>query len=272
MVIKSFREAEHDRVEEVIDCFRASPDLGWYNYLELFSSLFDFYREFWPNPYGQVNDKSRWDIWSSSAKQLTTGMIESKLYKMVLPLFGLQEVGETLLAYDVLLQEYVKNSKKIKPHIEKYDNYLLEASKNLLTPSKSLIELYASVKTWQKDEDFDEFMDSWPDYVSSKVEIIVEGPIKLFLQLSRDAFLLLLKIPTVKDKESAQRTRDLETFMTDFYDAVHDAEFFDNFCHYSRAIIDTYITSFRELFPDNRKILPTTEARKNFINFVNKGG
>jgi len=81
---------------------------------------------------------------------------------------------------------------KAKEYIDRYE-WAKAHAKSFNHEDEELAQKYASLKTWEREEDFTSFTSVAETATLGAIEVIIEGPIKLYLMISEDQFLVVLQ-------------------------------------------------------------------------------
>jgi hypothetical protein len=79
-----------------------------------------------------------------------------------------------------------------KRFTEAYE-FAVKQSDSYSAKEKRLCRKYATLKTWTKKEEMDHFTSAAEAAINGSIEVIIEGPVKLYLMISPEQFLFILR-------------------------------------------------------------------------------
>ncbi|MCL5108433.1 MAG: hypothetical protein M1401_06150 [Chloroflexi bacterium] len=291
---KTFRAAKsreqrrfYRAINQVIDQllsqkFEQTRDLGEYrryaetcNYVKGQIHLVDAASNNLARLFERQDERANWEVYLSGLRQLCRDLPDSYLFRFVLPMFGLEDVREKLVAYGGRWLEALHAGQTVLSQTERYLNNLergeaiQEEYRAANAASEDLPRLYASLKTWESERELPGFYNALADFVGGTLEVLVLGPLQLYLMLGRDSFTLILKTLT------AGRLADLKQGDAEYGEALalHD------FLHGALADSITwgvlkevagrsgkiYADLLREEVVRLRAQLPTQELQRGFL-------
>lgn len=224
-------------------------------------------------------ERSTWEVYLSGLRKLCRDLPESYLFRFVLPMYGLDEFQSKVVAYANHWLDGLHSAHKYFAQAEVYLGHLARgeeiAAEYEAKGGEDLARLYASVKTWDNDADLDGFLDSAAEFLDNTFEVIVTGPIQLYLMLGRDTFLLLFKAATIgKVSELREGDREYAELLA-FHDFVHagieQSRTLNVLREVSGAAAKLYVESLREETARLRGQLPTRDLKRSFVRRYEAG-
>lgn len=80
-------------------------------------------------------------------------------------------------------KKFITNYEFAKKHAKKYNS-----------ESESLMMKYSVLKTWEKEKSFERVSEIANSAVAGAIEVIIEGPFKLYLMITEDQFLVVVQL------------------------------------------------------------------------------
>lgn len=255
------------------------------NNLEIVDFLAEQFFELFEKPVEQSKirkisaERAKWDIFASGIRWINQRMPDSYLFRFVLPMFKLEDLGGKILSYSGQWLEQTHISAKALSEIDKYlSNY--EKGEKLVqrysTSNQELVRLYASLKTWENKEKFEKFFKDFENILSLTVEVFISGPIQLYLMVSRESFLLIFKALSIGkiselEEQKGEKYQEIMAFHDWFYGLVEKSETLKVFQEALRSTVKEYVRLLREEEENIRKQLPTKELKNRLIERFEKG-
>ncbi|MHB1006789.1 MAG: hypothetical protein ACYC3S_14265 [Chloroflexota bacterium] len=229
--------------------------------------------------FERQGERGTWEVYLSGLRKLCRDLPESYLFRFVLPMFGLEEFESTLASYTGRWLDGLHAAHRFFGEAERYLDHLdrgeAVAAEYKADAGEDLARLYASLKTWENDEDMSGYLSAVGEFVDTTFELIVVGPIQLYLMLGRDTFTLLFKTLSV-GRVSEMREGDAELgellALHDFIrGAVADSSTVSVLGEVARRAGKSYVQSLREEETRLRGQLPTQDLKRSFIRRYEAG-
>ena len=229
--------------------------------------------------FERQGERSTWEVYLSGVRKLCRDLPESYLFRFVLPMFGLEEFESTLVSYSGRWLDGLHAAHQFFGEAERYLDHLdrgeAVAAEYKADGGEDLARLYASLKTWESDEDLSGYLNAVGEFVDTTFEVIVIGPIQLYLMLGRDTFTLLFKTLSV-GRVSDMREEDGEFGeLLALHDFIHGAITTSSTVGVLREVAKragkSYVQSLREEETRLRGQLPTKELKRSFIHRYEAG-
>jgi hypothetical protein len=262
--------------------FEQTKDLGEYrryaetcNYVKGQIHLVDATSDRLTRLFERQGERANWEVYLSGLRQICRDLPNSYLFRFVLPMFGLEDVQDKLVAYSGRWLESLHAGQTVLSQAERYlsnlerAEFIQEEYRAANAANEDLPRLYASLKTWTTESELAGFYSALADFVGGTLEVLVLGPMQLYLMLGRDSFTVVFKALT------AGRLADLKQDNEDYVEvlALHD------FVHGSLADSVTwgvlkevvarsgknYADLLREEVSRLRAQLPTPELQRGFL-------
>ena len=228
-------------------------------------------------------DRSRYDIYESGIRRFLKKYPQSYWSSHVINLFNLTDIQNLFLEHTDNFLNWLRYFGSINKTAEVYLNYLdrgVDIAKSYTDREASdlydddLARLYGYLKTWEEQEELDEFIDDLGDLFDRTIDLYIEGPIKLYLKLSKDRYLVIFKALTA-DKTSDlpyidEEQNEVMEAHSEFYDTIEeeaeeDTGFLYNIIELSRRARKNYIKSYKEDVKRLMFLLPSKELRRQFL-------
>lgn len=228
--------------------------------------------------FEETKGKANWEHYLAGLRGLFRDFRHSHVLGTILPLLGLKELGEKTSAYSQESLELLHLLEAVFNELDKYVDARVRAAEiaaNYGVESERLQTLYASLKAWGKDEDFSHFVEDFKALLDMSIEVIIEGPIHLYLMLSRQGFLLIFKSLMMRRLVDRDLTdEDLNSLMA-LHDEVHSriegSEGNKIFQALTKKATEEYLRDWREEAEELRALFPTLELKEAFIERFERG-
>lgn len=227
--------------------------------------------------YEETGGRTNWELYLSGLRGLLRDLLDSYSLTIVLPLLELNELGEKLTALSKDGLGLLHSTERVFHELDKYINarvYAAGRTSAYGVDNETLEETYASLKTWKDDEELERFSEDLEDFLDRTLVVIVEGPIQLYLMISRRGFLLIFRALMLKRiGDLSLEDSDLDSLMA-LHDVIHgrfeEAEGIKLFQALLRKIADQYLEDWREEQKHLRELFPTRESKKAFVERFEK--
>jgi hypothetical protein len=172
----------------------------------------------------RVEGRTKKDIYLSSLRTVGTKFGGSWTAKLALKALGMDKVLQAGEIYADRLQQFSRLGIWLEEYENKYDQHMDHA----LSVAESFhhqeedgpCKLYASLKTWKDDAEVARTGDLITRYGLAKHELILEGPVKLFLQVGEEGFFLLWRALMWDGTRDEPAARDIRVLSDDLYALV----------------------------------------------------
>ncbi len=262
---KDFKEIEHQRI------LVESVKQGIFLKLKRMNKSIPSFLE-------KERGRPKWEICLAGLRYLGQKLPSSILLRNIFPMLKMEKVGEILSSYadrvcEVLqsLYDFLKRAEQYLKNYEKGFRILSEFNKQ----NPELAKLYATLKTFKLEEEFKNFRDSLEKAASGTIEIFIEGPIKLYLMISKSAFLIIFKVLTqesiLKLTQDSDELKDLTTFHKHIHQAVEKSETLDITFQLLRLSLPEYLKLLEKEYERLRGQFPTEELQRAFLERFESG-
>jgi len=228
--------------------------------------------------FAQRTGRTNWEVYLAGLRQIHRLFPDSHLFQAVLSTYKLEDLKEKLRAFSGRWLDFLHEADETLRQIDKYLDNLAKAGEIMAgygNENESLARLYASLKTWEKGEDFEKLFDDLRRFLDTGIEVIIVGPIQVYLMLSRDAFLLIFKALTVdrlSRLEEEDRGYDDAMALHDFvYGLVRDSQTRQVMQEVLEAAVVKYIEDLKEEHKKLRQQLPSKERQRRFVQYFEEG-
>lgn len=228
--------------------------------------------------FDRGDGRSNWEIYLSGLRQLFRKMPDSYLMRFVVPMFGLDDLGETISAY---CGKWLDQTHAAQKSLREVERYLLNLDRGEAIAAEygaddlELVRLYASLKTWRTKQEFDTFANDLEDLLQCSIEVFISGPIQLYLMLSPDTVLVILKSLTVG------RLSEMRGGQIEYADMMKLAEWVRGLLADSEtlqigrqivsSVAQEYVRSLRLDHDRLRAQLPERSMRESFVQRFESG-
>lgn len=227
------------------------------------------------------NDRGRpkWETYVSGLRFVARFFRKGYFSNVVFPLLGMEEVAvyiNSLAEHSLkVLNDIQRSSAAIELYAANYSR-AAEQTKAINRKEERLCLKYASLKTWgDSEEELSKFVDYLRDAFLGSIEIFIEGPIKLYVMLGRDRFLLILRALT------AERLSEMEEMDKYLFDAlgilttlsilIEKSDLLNTLRELLPEALSQYVKLWEEEQDSICKELPTRELRRLFIQRFEDG-
>ena len=182
-----------------------------------------------------LKDRSRYDIYESGIRRFLKKYPQSHWSSHVIKLFSLSDIQNLFLDHIDNFLNWLRYFGSINKSAEIYLNYLdrgVNLAKNYTDRETSdlygddLVRLYGYLKTWEEQEELDDFIDDLDDLFDRTIELYIEGPIKLYLKLSKDKYLIIFKALTAEKANDLpyidEEQKEVMEAHNEFYDTIKE--------------------------------------------------
>ena len=238
----------------------------------VFHGLDILFREF-PKLMEDIDGITRIERYITSIRALFIKVEHGVLFKLALSMSGLSEVSNKVVEWSKQANNSLPSFYKFFKDCEKYiANY--NHGKTLVANKfgEDLVPLYASLKTWKTEDDFNNFNQQFQNVSSQFIQIYIEGPIQLYLIISENYFSLVLKallLERLSQKENP--FADLILLNDHIKTLIKESKTLD----YSIELLKltTQYATEKWVTRQNKKRLthPTPHLREKFINNFENG-
>jgi len=221
--------------------------------------------------------RSAWDVYLSGLRRLHRQWPESHFSRQTLTGYKLDDLNEKLTAFSGKVLEQLGAAQKALQHVDAYlDNLaagqdIAEAYQN---QSEDLPRLYASLKTWATEDDWQRLYDDLAAFLDQTIEVIVIGPIQLYLMLRRDTFLLIFKalsLSRLGEERDDAEYREVMAWHDFIYSLVEGSATRQILGELLRRAVQAYLADWRQEHTRLRDQLPRRELRERFIERYETG-
>ena len=229
--------------------------------------------------FERQGERTKWEIYLSGLRKLFRDLPDSYLFRFVLPMFGLEEFEEKMVAYSGRWLDGLHAGHRFFGQTERYLANL-ERGENIMSEyeakqSEDLARLYASLKTWESQEDAGNFFDAMADFVDTTIEVVIAGPVHLYLMLGRDTFLVLFKSLNIGNlgslREEDEEFAELLALHDYLHQAVEQSTTLTLLQEVSARAGKAYVQAAREEAERMRSQLPTQDLKRNFVRRYEAG-
>ncbi|HID95545.1 MAG TPA: hypothetical protein EYP53_05750 [Candidatus Latescibacteria bacterium] len=284
--IKRFHRAVNESIRDLLSqrFDQAEGHEEFQRYVDLCTTVKNILRmidpliEKLPSLFAITGERSNWDIYLSGLAKLNRQLPESHLFGSLLSAYRLDELQEKLFAFSGRWLDYLSEAHKVLGQLDEYlDNTIKgrEVMENFKTENEELLRTYASLKSWETEEDLDQFFDDLADFLESSIEVFISGPLQLYLMIGRDTFLLIFKALTVRkigeltgDERQYVELMALHDFV---YDLIEKSETLGIFQEVLERSGERYTELLKEEHLRLRGQIPGKHRKRRFIEHFESG-
>lgn len=239
----------------------------------------EFYKHL-PSPLEEIRERSSWEVYLAGLMYLCRRFPRGFFRKVVLALEEWEDFPDKVDAYSEKCLEGYSDFVNLAQELKRYCEYYKKGREIVQEYGewhKDIWRLYASLKTWEKDSEFQTFEDYLRTSQRQFFEVIIEGPIQLYLFIGEETWFFILKILTIenlgdffsdKDRKELRDLRDIHKF---WYNLIKHSESFETFKKFVKETLKIYVDDYLEEEKRLRSQYPTTELRKKFIRRFESG-
>lgn len=232
--------------------------------------------------FGKEEDRWHWEKLFDSFRYLAQNINDSFLMNSVLPSLKLENSSEKALSFigevSTSLIKIDLFFKEISRYIENYD-YAVEIAQSYDQRNKHLEAKYVLCKTWRNNTEWNDFMNLLDEIINQKIEIFIEGPLQLFLMISKEEVFMLLKIFTTdtvfglsdKSKENKIELKTAYDFFDYFRNKIEASETIRLFQDILIKTIQKSVMVWKEEASLYRNEFVNQELRQSFIDKFESG-
>ncbi|HPZ09699.1 MAG TPA: hypothetical protein PL110_16480 [Candidatus Eremiobacteraeota bacterium] len=230
-----------------------------------------------------LKERSRFDIYDSGIRRFLKKYPHSHWSNSIIKTLQLNDFQNLFLEYVDNFLNWLRYFGTINKIGEVYLNYLdrsVDIAKNYSERDKDdlhaddLTRLYAYLKTWEDQEELDEFIKDLDNFFDRTVELYIEGPIRLYLKLSKDKYLIIFKAFTAENPNDLpyidEEQKEVMEVHEDVYEMVEEemneeTGFLYSIVELLKKARENYIKSLKEDVNKLKFLFPTQELRRQFI-------
>lgn len=169
-----------------------------------------------------TGDRTKRDVYLSAIRQTALSFERSWLNRTACRILKLDPVLDALAVYTTRLGEFSRCAALLTTESIKYDKFRADADSIAAKyPTDEyvcdLCRLYASLKAWKSNDDLVRTQGLIAEYSRMKVELILEGPIRLLLQITEDGFLVIWRALSWQGGRDEPKMRDGMVLTKDIY-------------------------------------------------------
>jgi hypothetical protein len=230
--------------------------------------------DYLPTLFEKKRGRSVWDIYLNGIRYLARRIQSGTLFSYLSFVPNLEDLMAKINSYllDNVLSG-VSDVYNLMIEIEKYNHWYAEA-KEICSPYETsdnkferLCRIYAILKAWTREDEFQACQDKLSKGLDRSFQIIVEGPIKLYLVIGKDNFFFLLRFLTAETAinilERREELEDLRNLHDFIYDQVENSN--KTFRNLLSKALELYSKDLIKEFRDMRGEFPNDELKRRFI-------
>lgn len=223
-------------------------------------------------------DRSKWEIYVSGLRFIGRFFRKGYVSNVIFPLLEMEQI---VVYINSLVEEslnVLNNIQKVGSLVEIYAanySWAAEQTEAIKKKERRLCLRYASLKTWELEEEFFEFTDCLQKAILGSIEIFIEGPIKLYVMLGRERFLLILRALTAERlsemKEMDKYLSDALNILITLSSLIEKSDLLNALRELLPESLSQHVKIWKEEQESIRGELPTRELRRLFIERFENG-
>lgn len=229
-----------------------------------------------PSPLEKIRERSVWEVYLAGLRYFARRAPKGFFRKTVLAIKEWQDSPEKVDSYMDKCLSGVSDIANLGEELKKFFFYY-EKGKNIIeqydewSNHEDVCEIYASLKAWEKEEHFEMFEKYLTAAEQQTWEIIIEGPIQLYLSIGYDNIFFILKLLTLehigefftdKNKKELSDLKEAHSFV---YDKIDFSETIAAFKLLTKKSLEIYRKSLIKKANYIRSKYPTDDLRRKFI-------
>jgi len=222
--------------------------------------------------------RMNWEVYLAGLRQIHRLFPDSHLFQATLSTYKLEDLKEKLRAFSRRWLDFLHEADGALRQVDQYLGNLFGAREIMAgygNENESLARLYASLKTWEKGEDFEKLFDDLHRFLDTGIEVFIVGPMQLYLMLSRDTFLLIFKALTVDKlnrlEEESSHYDDAMALHDFIYGLVRDSQTRQVMQEVLEAAVAEYVKDLEEEHTKLRQQVPSRERQRRFVQYFEEG-
>jgi hypothetical protein len=223
--------------------------------------------------YESVDGRSVREVRASALRNVANSFEQSWVAKTAMKMLGLEKVHDLGLVYADRVANYSRVSQLLERQAWQHDEHLghaMEVAASFDALALTPCRLYASYKTWPTIEELHSTTELIHQYSCAKIELVLEGPVKLFLQLGSDGFTLIWKALMMQNGSHEPKMRDTKVLSGNIFDFIqHHANegFIKELTELSLEAVDISVNTWLQEQVDRRSFVPENSRERFFTGF-----
>lgn len=224
-------------------------------------------------------ERPRWEVYLSGLRKLFRDLPESYLFSFVLPMFGLDDLQEKVVAYSGRWLEGLHAAHRVCAEAERYLENLEQGDRiqaeHSAQQSDDLPRLYATLKTWETPAELEGYYEGLAEFIDLSFDVLVIGPVDLYLMLGKDTFTLIFKalnVGRLSDmKEEDDEFEELASLQEFLHSSIENSSTIAVLREISRRGGKAFVQNLRD---ENARLLaqlPTPDLRRSFVHRYEAG-
>ncbi len=281
----------HQAVDKVIDQlqtekYEQTRDHGEYRqyvavctFVKNLTRAVDLLSDKLPALFEQEGERTKWEVYLSGLRKLCRDLPDSYLFRFVLPLYGLDDFQAKVVSYADRWLDGLHAAHRFFAEAERYLGHLERgeqiAAEYQAAAGEDLARLYASLKTWEGEREMGAFFEAVAEFTDTTLEVLVVGPLQLYLLLGRDTCMLIFKALSVGRLSDLREGEAEYAELLGLHDFVHGlverSATLGLLREMSVRVGKVYAQSLREEETRLRGQLPTDDMKRSFIRRYEAG-
>lgn len=244
------------------------------------SLLLDLGNDFLSLPLFDMDaGRPRWDVYLEGVRGLLRDFRTSFLLSTIFPLFKLNDVGGKTASLDEEALKLLHSGQVVLNDLDVYVQSRAFAQVLLRSYGQNenglLGKAYAVAKTWEEEEKFEGFSRVLEQMLDQSVTVIIEGPIQLYLMLSKTEIIFIFKALSSRvadDRELGDRQLSAALALhEEVQEKLRKSEIRECCLKLLRLMFKSYHESWVSKHKETRSLFPTEDMRRKFLERFEHG-
>ena len=207
-----------------------------------------------PELFEEKRGRPVWDVYLNGARYLARRAQKGVFFSYIASFLEMESMVSKVNSYLDNALTGLTDIYNFAREINKYREYYLRA-KELCSPYETddkkfekLCRMYANLKSWPREDEFQVFQEKLDKGLDQTYQIIIDGPIKLYLVIGKDTFFFIFKFLTARNSPDIHEKRRELNDSKDLHDLIY-------------SLVEDSDETFRSLVSETLKFYS-----KNLIN------
>ncbi len=232
-----------------------------------------------PELFEEKRSRPVWDVYLSGAKYLARKAQKGVFFSYLCSILELESLVSKVNAYLDNASSGLSDIYDLAKETDKYRKCYLRA-KEICSPYETedkkfekLCRIYANLKSWPREDEFQIFQEKLDKGLDKTYEIIIDGPIKLYLIIGKDTFFFIFKFLTARTQidihEKRRELKDSNDLHDLIYDLIESSD--ETFRSLVSETFKFYAKNLIKELKEFREEIPSDEWKRRFIKRFENG-